>query len=376
MRDQATALREATVPASCPLALAARRGRFGQEFVAPVEDVRAGPQCDASAFLGRMLNTLVQQEPTAMQAVVGDFQNRYGLRSVLHEHVFGCILRSRLRCDACGTVSDKLDPCTNVCMSLSDTDESVHTLQGCWEKHFREELVEEETRCPSGTCAGQCRKQFFLEKEPSVLLIELQRGWAALDATQNVLEHGKLTRPISFPEHLDFLRTGRYVLRGVLQHTGKSDDGGHYLTSCWLGRRPDGRNEYGTFDDSAPVRRLTWQAMNIHRMRQNWTVLVYVRDGAWDQAVQDGPEWTPYARGGSTLDVCGVSALAPGVAGDGLPAAVPAAAGVAAPLQIPVVERPEVRQELSAEEKSRVAANRAKALERRLAKRARLADMG
>ncbi len=376
VRDQATALREATVPASCPLALAARRGRFGEEFVAPVEDVRAGPQCDASAFLGRMLNTLVEQEPTAMQAAVGDFQNRYGLRSVLHEHVFGCILRSRLRCDACGTVSDKLDPCTNVCMSLSAIDKSVHTLQGCWEKHFREELVSDGARCPSGTCAGKCRKQLFLEKEPSVLLIELKRGWAALDATRNVLEHGKLTRPISFPEHLDFLRTGRYVLRGVLQHTGKSDVNGHYLTSCWLGRRPDGRNEYGTFDDSAPVRRLTWQAMNIHRMREDWAVLVYVRDGAWDQAVQDGPEWTPYARGGSTLDVCGVSALAPGVAGDGLPAAVPAAAGVAAPLQIPVVERPEVRQELSAEEKSRVAANRAKALERRLAKRARLADMG
>jgi hypothetical protein len=372
LRDQAAAMRGRLQLDGCPVALAARDGRFGAGYVAG--------QCDAACFLGDAIDALIGEENVTMQSSIEDFKGQYGERHILSEHVFGSLLRSRVRCDDCATVSDNMEAPNYITFSLATTP-NVRTLQDLWEGRFKELRAPTTCRCPRehtvglGVCAGRCRTQLFLEKEPTVLLIELKRGWQTFDRISGMVTRGKLRTEIAFPERLDFLRTGPYVLRGVLQHCGDTAGRGHYVASCWLRREAAGQNLYGTFSDDMQVPTLPWHRLNTQSVRCDWYVLAYVRDGVWDHGVREGPERTPYARGASTALVrpgvisgCACSAGS-AAADDGVRGAAPADDVVAVAPARKAARLHAEAGELSEAQKSRVAENRARAEEIRRAKR-------
>jgi ubiquitin C-terminal hydrolase len=261
------------------LAKAVRTGDFGADFVG------AGVQCDAFDFILTMLRFL------------DDMHYR--------QH-FACGLRTRLRCLHCSVASDTsvLQPY----VSLSFPDEAVTavplSLRRLWECCFQETAAAVGARCPSAvasvaaSCPGPVSQQVFLEREPPILLLRIERGWQLRDPrTGSILHAEKIRREVHFPERIDFLRTGPYALRGVLCHHGSSLTQGHYSAMCWLREDAQTGNVYGVFNDAAPVTPLSWQASNNASVRGDCYALLYVRTGRWASAPPTGVEATPYKRG-------------------------------------------------------------------------------
>ena len=123
----------------------------------------------------------------------------------------------------------------------------------------------------------------FLEKEPSVLVMQLKR------AGRN---HRKINTEIAFPEELS-LRSGTYHLAGVLQHLSEqaSTRSGHYVCTVWLGA-----DRYVLYDDRKPPQMQSWPDLTDAACRRNVYVLLYVRVRHETHGILDGTELTPYAR--------------------------------------------------------------------------------
>ena len=130
-------------------------------------------------------------------------------------------------------------PCLTVQLRLDlMTGPGPFSLEALWAANHAEYRVD--AVCPNagagGVCSGGLLRQSFLEVEPPVLVANLVRNLPTGDKDRRV---------VLYPQRLEFLRTGRYRLRAVVTHVGRSTREGHYVSTV---SSPDGR--YCVFDDS------------------------------------------------------------------------------------------------------------------------------
>ena len=255
-----------------------RSGTFGLDFTG------AGTQCDAFDFMRETLHFLDEQHLSG---------------------TFGCGIRARGRCVHCVAVKDmsSLEPYLSLQLPEGSSATAL-PLRALWERCFEENPVQPDAKCPSldvdkeASCSGPVARQLFLEREPPVLLLRIERGCQFRDPrTGSILREGKNPRPVDFPACLDFLRTGPYALRGVVCHHGPSLSRGHYTAFCWLREDTSRGDLYGVFDDDKAVKELAWHECNQKFLRANCYALLYVRTGRWADAPLTGVEATPYLRG-------------------------------------------------------------------------------
>ena len=98
---------------------------------------------------------------------------------------------------------------------------------------------------------------------------------------------------------LTCMRSGDYHFAAVVRHRGKRTDGGHYLTTCWIGG-----DRYSEIN-CLPVghqREVDWQSASRGAVRREAYLLFYERVSFRD-GVGDGREATPYARDLVSLDI-------------------------------------------------------------------------
>ena len=260
----------------------ARKGNFSNVFA-----MRDGvyPQCDAKEFL---LQAVACVADAWEEELLGSqlFTEEGKSRSMTFEAVFGVVLRSRVACSVCKSCSDKLvlKDCLELGVPRSKT---VLGLQQLIDVYFEESVPEHQILCPdvarTGCAKGSGRTQVFLEKEPSVLVMQLKR------AGRN---NRKINTEIAFPEELS-LRSGTYHLAGVLQHLSEqaSTRSGHYVCTVWLGA-----DRYVLYDDGKRPQMQSWADLTDPACRRNVYVLLYVRVRHETPGILDGTELTPYAR--------------------------------------------------------------------------------
>ena len=220
-------------------------------------------------------------------------------RSILDEHVWGALVRTRIRCAQCEGTSDSLHARQFVDLNMVD---GLGTLQALYENYVSE-CRGELTRCPVA-CGGLGYQQFFLEREPPVLFFRLLR----FRPSDDMLSEVRVNRAIALPEKIDFLRSGPYQFAAAVLHHGDNTGNGHYTTLCWEGNWA-GEDRYRWYDDE----RRSWEMMSWREVQRGQFrgrsvglgayILVYVRAGFWGDAVGDGSECTPYARDPRTVDV-------------------------------------------------------------------------
>ena len=287
----ALALRSAAsrkvVDSSAALLRHVRSGRFDPDM----KSQRAGnavvhPQCDAAeVLLGTgSLKGLVQVLDAWEDDVAGgkDCDESGAGRHALSELVCGGITRNRLCCFQCGAVSDRLERATHLDLQV-DGQHHARTLTALLDEYFSE-YYPEGVRCPNecGCHGPHCvRAKRFLEKEPSVLFLRLNR--MSRDGSKN-------KAPVQFPKVLTFLRSGPYHFASVIRHVGDRCDQGHYIATCWRGG-----DEYTVYDD-AILTPVTWQATAAEDAQRQAYVLIYVRARFWQGVACDGTEETPYER--------------------------------------------------------------------------------
>lgn len=270
---QAAGLRRAFHVDSCPLALLARRGRFGAEFLG------ARRQADASDFFHNLLMALEAEEPRVLQRADPHFSTLYGHRSALREVAFGGVVRERRRCLQCSACVDAFTSCVSIILALPKDTANVKsiTLRSLWESYFGEEPCDSDARCP-GAC-GDCTKgsvrQVFLEKEPPFLVIVLRRAWESWHKVGKVslqMTRGKSQVAVKFPRILDFMRSGSYSFLGVVRHIGESCGSGHYVATCSLGD-----DRFGHFDDSKRPIVMSWEEVSNAAAQREAYMLLYGR---------------------------------------------------------------------------------------------------
>ena len=361
LRVQSIALRRETRLDGCPLAVMARRGRFGVEYalkervqsvrnyadheMLPLHQARAaggalkkGRPGDPAGFFLSVLETLAWEE----RGMSGYVRDR--TRSVVLHELFGFIIRERGHCsrEECHRTRDRCDFAHSVLLSLPGGHATVE-LRDLWERRWGEFSDEGATCC--GRHAGQMR-QDFVETEPTCLVIQLRRGEAQTDR--------KVTQPVSFPQRLDWMRTGDYELCGIIFHHGETITDGHCTAACALDRAT---GAYAHFNDSG-VSRKQWGFFAKDEQRQDAYLLLYTRVSTRGVLDGDAMGSLPYAVGPATERLLRERGLV------GNPVDRPAAGAV--PVEVVLLDGP------VPDPQQRAAANRQKAIERRAAKRARL----
>lgn len=132
----------------------------------------------------------------------------------------------------------------------------VNNLDSLIEKFLSWELMEEGTRCPSSKTnitgkPHRHRKRLLFTSMPSVLTIALNRSETRMTEGEE-FKKTKNTRCVQIMELLDMgkyildpaIKTdAKYVLTGVIIHTGKEDDSGHYFSFVKIDK------EWIRFDD-------------------------------------------------------------------------------------------------------------------------------
>lgn len=302
------------------VAMHAREGLYGDQFAAPlVRPVGGGPrqrnllaakQGDAFEFLRSFVDQAVEKEPRSAQRADPDFETQYGDRSAIRDGIFGILLRARKRCSGCTAVDDVLENrrwyvALDFPPQSGDGPHSTE-LRSLWELEFREKQPDG-CKCPdeSPTGCGQfAYTQSFMEREPPILVIVLNRGKARhiTNSRGEVSEERtKIASAVSFPAELTFLRTGRYGFCGAILHHGPTPDSGHYTAICKVG---DGI--YGPFDDAKGCKSTTnWEDVASVRNQRDVYILVYARLELWDAGMPTGIERVPWARGQATFDLLG-----------------------------------------------------------------------
>ena len=207
---QATALRQGGPPETrCLVAIAARRGDFGNAFTAGAGNRRStsrlgcGPQCDAYEFLYSLLSVLRAQEPHAHLEFHLDFETEFGKRCVLYDSIIGSPVRNRTPCVECGAAADALMREPFIEIELHGN--QLVALRELWSFSLSQDTPQD-CRCPVdniAACGGRAVRNGFVEGEPPVLVLLLKRGLES--------EHGhisKIDRAIDVLERITFLRTG------------------------------------------------------------------------------------------------------------------------------------------------------------------------
>ena len=191
-----------------------------------------GEQADASDFLLAFLDTL-QWEERGMQGYDQDSS-----RSVVTE-LFGMLVREREHCPRvdCLYTRDRVNESLMVDLVVNGREDVVVSLRDLWDAKFAKLRAAFTTCCDTsrpGTSNGEDavlheskQVQYFLDTEPPCLIIHLRRGAGRV----------KSNRPVSFPQRLDWLRTGEYVFCGVIFHHGLSAAAGHYTAGCAVDQR-------------------------------------------------------------------------------------------------------------------------------------------
>ena len=202
-----------------------RGGALGSDFLGIRE-------CDAEdLFYQIRLAYLSAEIEHAMNlAVCGSFSDLQLLRSqsVLSEAVWGTVIRTRIMCKECGYASDNLSIEDRLRLQLPH-DQSACSLESLL-LQFSTSDNDANLKCPiSCVPCSRAERQYFIEKEPNILVLTLVRGQRRGNS------HVRLNNSVEFPEVLTCMRSGDYHFAAVVRHRGKRTDGGHYLTTCWIG---------------------------------------------------------------------------------------------------------------------------------------------
>ena len=284
---QACALRSLTQNGS-DLAEAARSPCcFNGKYVDLSQAGNPATQYDARDFLDDVLLQIVRQESLLLNALPADFEVQYGRRSVLDAYVLSSLWRRRRRCPACQGVLDVLSEKQCVILPLDKVQGTSFNL--IWASLF---LGWFEPTAICGACGSAgVQYQDFLEREPPVLFVSLQRSY------QRGVRLMKDNRQISFPLRLP-LRTGEYDLCGLVLHRGGGPQSGHYRAVCRTSA-----HAYHMFDDSSS--RVFLEAeFGRAEIRREVYIMVYVRRTGGRPS---GHHHTPYERGSATESLLGDS---------------------------------------------------------------------
>ena len=200
------------------------------------------------------------------QASALQLELRPGAPYVLREYVHGYVCRERLACSMCNVARDSLEWHDIIQLHIgSRREEGPVELESLWQKHWSEHKLQTGSStalCPGspGRCLQPAGRQFFLEIEPTVLMIHLLHGrqderyeYVRLRREKVVYNRYKMTRRVLFPEWLDFCRTGPYRFLSVVRHIGETADTGHYVTTC-----RHGEDSYFEYDDEKVMLK-TWK---------------------------------------------------------------------------------------------------------------------
>ena len=317
LRDQSIALRKGTGMCNpCPVVRLARKGCFGIAFKSRRGDPDGdGPQCDACEFLEAMLRHLVDVTPHRAELVDPTYIRDHGERNILQDAVFGFLTRVRLRCAhaACLSVSDslhnshlvlKLDfPVEHHTLGSNGQKLSI-TLQEMWDHHFGEH--ESDSVCVR--CGKFVTQQHFLEGEPPLLIMKLERGVQRLNSGTMVSR--KIHSGVDFPETLDCMRSGKYALCGVVMHHGLQVSSGHYTVFCRMSEigsaQVTTQGAYCFFNclDSLSAKCCSWDDLSKEETRQSVQLLLYARITEEKFAsVVPASRTTPYERGKESVEL-------------------------------------------------------------------------
>ena len=261
------------------------------------------------------LRPIARASPHNANEYDANYELEHGVRNVLQDAVFGLVTRIRSRClhPGCGIVHDTLH---NSALELSLAFPNGHrkqeglrmTLQDMWENHFSEMKVDTKIDACEGCTSGAMR-QSFLEGEPPLLIIKLERGWQINDKPSGRLSRGKFQTRVDFPEALSFMRTGTYTLCGVVSHYGSGVDEGYYNTHCRMAKVGEtqvaGQPAYCLFEcQKEPTALLcSWEELSKRETQESVFVLLYARvQGEVSKGIA-GSRVTPNKRGKDTNEI-------------------------------------------------------------------------
>ena len=174
-----------------------------------------------------------------------------------------------------------------------------------WEFHFGEQLAER--RCAHCHCQNEVKRQCFLEGEPPLLIIKLERCGQKFEDGRRV--NKKIQTAVKFPEVLDVMRTGEYALCGVVMHHGQGLNEGHYDVYCRMdeiGPTPlAGQRAYCFFDCLSTSRFLvrSWDALAKQEVQESVSLLLYARVTEGNFVGVAASQETPYERGAETREL-------------------------------------------------------------------------
>ncbi|KAL2653760.1 hypothetical protein R1flu_021888 [Riccia fluitans] len=194
---------------------------------------RVGRQEDAHELLRFAIeacNNACIQKPISVinrQTKNGDRKLKGEPHTVVKE-IFGGVLQSQVKCETCGTESNKLDEIMDLSLDIMPR---VVSLGEAMCRFFQPEILDGDNKYLCSKCKkpANAKKQLSVFRAPNVLVIQLKRF-------ENIYG-GKIDRHIAFDERLAL--TGfmcrnskdprpEYSLYGLVVHSGHSQDGGHY----------------------------------------------------------------------------------------------------------------------------------------------------
>ncbi|KAJ3221835.1 hypothetical protein HK099_003057 [Clydaea vesicula] len=212
----------------------------------------------------------------------GGLHNSSECQCIVHQ-VFGGLLQSEVTCNNCGNVSTAFDPILDISLDVKALGAKNPTLYDCFQKFTSPEKlgVNDYICTPCGKSNQEASKQLSIKNLPSVL-ISIQRFEhstaqttkieipivvpleldltpftsqsiysAKTDSKKIKIKFNKNGSKVSSPlrvnkflpsEILDGIPSFKYVLFGVVNHTGKMDTG-HYTSNIYT------RDEWFLFDD-------------------------------------------------------------------------------------------------------------------------------
>eukprot|EP01083_Nonionella_stella_P028064 77290_1 len=188
----------------------------------------AGRQHDASEFAKYLLDcvwcTILHSDACRITSTIDPF--------------FGGLQRNNIKCNDCGNISSKLEPFTEIALSMEGDD-----VDAMMKHHFACELLEGDNKYFCDKCNGKVCAQRYTEivEAPQHLIICFKRfSW-----NYTTMKRCKKSDVVDCPLQLRLdvccqeeeeemkqieHKTVQYVLYSVVIHSGKSAEYGHYYT--------------------------------------------------------------------------------------------------------------------------------------------------
>ena len=136
-----------------------------------------------------------------------------------------------------------------------------------------------------------------MENEPPCLIIRLCRTKTTADGRGE-----KISSPVRIPQRLDWMRTGHYEFAGAIFHEGATPDHGHYTAACMVDPsavdRSTGAYGYVHFNDSVATGK-RWGFFQKREQQTQVYMMVYTRV-ARRAANQDTGGSLPFVVGAAT----------------------------------------------------------------------------